>query len=102
MYHIVRAIRPAGAGQGVIVDVQWFDQDPDADREIMPRLNDQITIPAPSPAAVTMDQLDQAIERRAAEIEAELSAAPPAADVAAIVGQPRTRRNGRLERTRRP
>ena len=103
MYAIVKELRETN-GSGVIVLVEWFEDDPGDDRDMRPFLHDQLLIPAADVASVTPEQLDSALARREAELATERDAASrgtPNSTVAAMVGQARGFRGGRAERGRR-
>jgi hypothetical protein len=75
-----KQLRPTN-GNGVILDIDWFTEDPGDDRDVMPVLVDSILLPVPSVSAVTPDMVRDAIAKRLPEVEIELgvSANPPAA-----------------------
>lgn len=66
-------------GHGVLLDIEWFREDPGDDRDIMPVLIDSVLIPAPSVEAVTPEILDEAIAKRLPAVQAEFGEAkePP-------------------------
>ena len=89
MFTIVKRIESTPR-DGVLLHVQWFDDDPSEDRDLPPALSTQVRIPVPDESYLTQDLIDEALERAAEEIETKQTAQvePPAA-VQKIVGQAR-------------
>lgn len=87
MFARPKKLRPTD-GHGVILDLEWFDQDPGDDRDIQPVLIDQILIPAQSVEDVTAEVLDEAIARRLPSVEAEFGdTVEPPQETRAILGK---------------
>lgn len=75
-------------GHGVLLDIEWFREDPGDDRDIIPILVDQVLIPAQSRDAVTPEMVDEAIARRLPSVEAEFGdTVEPPQETRAILGK---------------
>ena len=75
-------------GSGVILDVEWFAEDPTANDDVRPVLIDSILIPAPNARAVTDEMIEDAIAKRLGEVEVELAPTEePTQKVKALLGK---------------
>ncbi|HBY45326.1 MAG TPA: hypothetical protein DEU95_06350 [Chloroflexi bacterium] len=91
MYCIVKGLRDTAGGGGVIVDLYWYDRDPEDELlTITPVLVDQIILPAMDATHVTAAMLDEALNRRRPEVERMVAPPPaPPAAVKAMFGRAR-------------
>lgn len=69
MHAIPKSLQPMPGG-GVVLNIQWFIEDPGDDRDKQPDLHDQVLIHAPSVGAVTDEMIEEAIAKRLPEVEA--------------------------------
>lgn len=75
-------------GSGVLLNIEWFKEDPGDDRDILPDFHGQALIPAPSVESVTEEMIEDAIASKVPEAEAELAPPPqPRAPVRAMLGK---------------
>lgn len=72
MHAIPKELKPMAAG-GVVLNIQWFIEDPGDDRDKQPDLHDQVLIHAPSVSAVTDEMIQGAIAKRLPDVQAELA-----------------------------
>ena len=78
-------------GSGVVLDIEWFDEDPDENRDANPVLIDQILIPVPSVDRVTDEDIRSALDQRKGEVEVQIEppSVQPRAAVRAMMGKSR-------------
>lgn len=90
MYCTPKALRPAEGGGGVVLDILWFERDPEIEPDIQPVLVDQVILPAASVALVTDALIDEALNRRKPEVERMVAPPPtPPAAVRSMLGRAR-------------
>jgi len=89
MYCTPKGLRDTENG-GVILDILWFERDPEVEPDMQPVLVDQVLLPAASAALVTEAMVDEALNRRKPEVE-RMAAPPPTppAAVRAMLGRAR-------------
>lgn len=90
MYCIVKNLQETPGFGGVLVNIEWYERDPEEEPLLGPVLVDQLILPAPDVAHVSDGMLDEALNRRRAEVERMVAppATPPAA-VRAMLGRAR-------------
>ncbi len=90
MYCIVKSLQETDGFGGVLVNVEWYERDPEEEPLLSPVLVDQFILPAPDTAHVTDTMLDAALNRRRPEVEKMTAPTPtPPAAVRAMLGRAR-------------
>ncbi|MDQ3539959.1 MAG: hypothetical protein M3440_04665 [Chloroflexota bacterium] len=90
MFAIVKRIRNTPR-DGILVDVEWYTEDPSDDRDMRPMLIDQLIVPVESATGLSEAALDAALNRRMLEVTpAAAPAGEATAAVKAMMGHART------------
>jgi len=90
LFCIPTQLRDTDNHSGVILDMTWYERDPEENPQQPAILVDQVVLPAISTAQVTEAMIDDAIERRRPEVERLTTPpAPPPAPVKALLGRAR-------------
>ena len=82
-----KSLQPTN-GSGVVLNIEWFKEDPGDDRDIQPDLYDQALIPAASVEDVTDEMIADAIAQHLPVAEAEFAPKPePSASASRSLGK---------------
>lgn len=102
-------LRNAAPGAGVVIDIHWYERDPEVEPGLSPFLVDQDILPVPDVSQVTEAMIDACLARRQAHAEAHLNPGDPQPRVRQMIGRarvvdergPRAAEADRAERARR-
>lgn len=87
MHAIPKSLQPMPGG-GVVLNIQWFIENPGADRDKQPDLHDQVLIHAQSVADVTDEMVQDAIAKRLPDVAAQFAPIDePPAKTRAMLGK---------------